>query len=367
MSKHPTEEVAPARRTVPPQGGTRRTERRRAARPERNPERPPPGWTGPYIPYPPPPPPPLGERVVIGLRKYGLLALAAVIVLGVAVWWLVGDTTEPAFGPDSEVWQQVAGVSAPVEEAADVPVRLSVVTRPAGAEVRLDFDSVGVTPLDGHTVAAGTYLLSVAKDGYLTYDTLLTVAPGERSALNVALQVWGEDVARAPAQVREQVPAPPARGTRPERDATPAVARGELRVTSQPPRATVWLDGRRVGTTPLALEGVAAGPHAVKVRGESGQTYVEDVEVEPGTPTTVRAEFTPAVGRLTVLVQPWGSIYIDGQLHRQETDVQYEVELPAGTHRLRVEHPALGSVTQEVTVAPGAPQRIVIDLNARGE
>lgn len=366
MSKRPIKGAAPARHAVPPQGSTRRAERRKSVRAERAPERPPPGWTGPYIPYPPPPPPPMGQRIVIGARKYGLLVLVGMIPLVLAAWWLVAGDAGSSFELNPEEWQQVAGASAASRDAA-VPARLSVVTRPLGAEVRLDFDSVGVTPLDGHAVAAGTYLLSVAKDGYLTYDTLVTVTPGEGPALRIALQAWGEEERQAPAQVRNA--APPTRDGRtdrgPDRNAAPAVARGGLRVTSQPPSADVWLDGRRVGTTPLVLEGVAAGPHTVEVRAESGETYVKDVDVEPGGSVAVRAEFTPAIGRLTVLVQPWGSIYVDGQLRRQETDVQYEVELPAGPHRVRVEHPTLGSVTREVVIAPGTPRRVVIDLNAR--
>jgi hypothetical protein len=57
------------------------------------------------------------------------------------------------------------------------------------------------------------------------------------------------------------------------------------------------------------------------------------------------------MGTLQVLVKPWGSIFIDGKLHKIDTDVVYTVQQPMGEHRLQVEHPVLGAFYRSVQVS----------------
>jgi hypothetical protein len=54
-----------------------------------------------------------------------------------------------------------------------------------------------------------------------------------------------------------------------------------------------------------------------------------------------------------VHVVPWALVTVDG-VTAGETPL--ELRLPAGTHRLRVEHPALGAAELEVDVEPGRRQ-----------
>ena len=68
-------------------------------------------------------------------------------------------------------------------------------------------------------------------------------------------------------------------------------------------------------------------------------------------------------GTLRVLAKPWGTIYIDGELHKSETDVFYVTKLTPGFHRLRVEHASLGQWEQVVDVAAGKELPITIDFN----
>ena len=67
-------------------------------------------------------------------------------------------------------------------------------------------------------------------------------------------------------------------------------------------------------------------------------------------------------GTLQVLAQPWGTIYIDGALHKRNTDVVYRTEVPAGTHEIRVVHPTFGTRTRQVTVRAGQSVMEVFDL-----
>jgi hypothetical protein len=183
-------------------------------------------------------------------------------------------------------------------------------------------------------------------------------------------------------------------GAGPE-DSAPRGDGGFLTVTSFPSGAMVLLDSRLVGTTPLALGDVASGTYTVTVA-ERGYAVLDTVvTVAPGEPVSLvlplelRASLPPAsgglpfaadsgalaglptpmpglpteAGTLSVLVRPWGTILIDGAVAARETDVRHVAAVAAGPHRVRAEHPALGSREVEVVVAAGERADVVIDLN----
>ena len=69
-------------------------------------------------------------------------------------------------------------------------------------------------------------------------------------------------------------------------------------------------------------------------------------------------------GLLKVLVKPWGSIYIDGELRQRETDLPYAAPLAPDTYRVTAVHPTLGRWERTVYVAPGEEASVVVDFNA---
>ena len=70
------------------------------------------------------------------------------------------------------------------------------------------------------------------------------------------------------------------------------------------------------------------------------------------------------MGRLKVLVKPWGTIYIDGELRQRETDVPYATSLVSGAYRVRATHPTLGTWERVVDVGAGEEAAVVMDFNA---
>ena len=75
----------------------------------------------------------------------------------------------------------------------------------------------------------------------------------------------------------------------PPRTQEPATFVGSLVVVSRPTGATVSLDGRVVGTTPLTLPEVAAGSHAVKLELDGYRTWSVAAEVVSGQQKRVSA------------------------------------------------------------------------------
>jgi hypothetical protein len=82
--------------------------------------------------------------------------------------------------------------------------------------------------------------------------------------------------------VREKAPIPEPRRA-PAAVAAPPVSAstgpGPLRVESRPEGASVYLDGRLVGVTPLSLPAVAAGEHTIRLQLDGYQSWASSVQV----------------------------------------------------------------------------------------
>jgi hypothetical protein len=184
--------------------------------------------------------------------------------------------------------------------------------------------------------------------------------------------------------------------------ASPAstLSRGDgatLAISSFPSGAMVLLDSKLVGTTPLSLDDLASGTYTVTVA-ERGYAVLDTVVTvapaqlvslllplrsrsslvapwgeTPAVPDSGALALAPALdpaassgtGRLSVVVRPWGTIVLDGAVAARETDVRYEAAVAAGPHRVRAEHPVLGSREVVVSVGAGETAEVVIDLADR--
>jgi hypothetical protein len=109
---------------------------------------------------------------------------------------------------------------------------LSVDSEPRGAEVYVDFEYQGTTPLQNIQVPAGNVPLTLVKDGYQRQTTRLSLKSGETKSLGVI-----------------------ALGS----------AFGEITLKSYPARASVILDGEKLNArTPVIIRKVPRDkPHTI--------------------------------------------------------------------------------------------------------
>ena len=334
-----------------------------------------------------------GAARAVVFRMAGVLAGVVALAVGLlgAHWY---STTRGApvdleealalEGVEGYVRADGGGVSTAADEggAGEGGAVLDVDSDPGGAAVFVNGDSVGVTPIRLPFAEPGEQWVLVARAGRTLLDTTLRVEYGEVASLAVGRRAEPE-----PAPARE---APAAR--RVEREAR----RGAIRVTSAPAGAAVLLDGRRVGETPVTIDGLAPGRYALAVRRSGYESVSRTVRIRPGTqyeaelalraaapprpapPARARPEpvaepapappapVAAATGTVEILVRPWGRIEVNGQVRQRESDVVYRTELPVGVHRIRVSHPVLGSREREVIVDRGVTYRVDIDLDGDG-
>ena len=143
--------------------------------------------------------------------------------------------------------------------------RLLVRSTPAGARVVLDGRDVGETPLTVRNIARGAHTVRIARDGYVADQRRVVVsAASPAQSLTVAL-------ARA-RRAGEATSIPPG----------PGQSMAALNVESRPAGASVFLDGKLIGRTPLQVGEVAAGDHDVRLELDGYRRWSSTVHVAPG-------------------------------------------------------------------------------------
>lgn len=337
-------------------------------------ERHPPRW----VPYTPPSPDGW-DRLRLLIRRLSFPAVVLFLLAGVAsvlFYW------EPLSGADERPPPVVsvepsAGLG---EEGAltstAAPARLRVRSSPDGATVRVNGDSVGVTPFTDSTRQPGVYLLSVRYEGHFRADSVVVLDDGSRAFVRFDLRPrpgYAESSTEATTASADSPPraapqrSPSVAAVPPSRSAPPPTARpvlGALYVTSVPTGARVTVNGEERGRTPLPLSKIQPGQQQIALFLDGYQSWTSQVEVQADTTARVHAKLQPQTGRLRVLARPWGTIYINETLHARESDVWYETNLPAGSHRITVVHPVLGEQSRPVDVQVGGEHSIIVDLRS---
>ncbi len=144
---------------------------------------------------------------------------------------------------------------------------IDVVSYPAGADVFLDDKYQGKTPSAGvytiSNVPVGSHTVRVALSGYQDYTTGVVVSGATTSHVSAALQ---------PGQ---------------------ASTTGSIAVTSSPSGAEVYIDNAYKGITPLTVDGVAAGTHAVRVALAGYGDWSTSVQVGAGSTASASASLSP--------------------------------------------------------------------------
>jgi hypothetical protein len=159
--------------------------------------------------------------------------------------------------------------------AAGAPVstgRLTISTTPAGARVLVDGRDAGKTPVTVRNLPRGTHTVRVTREGYTPLERRVSVTAA-RPNPSLALRL--------------ERAAPPPAPTAAQRMAAPLV------IESRPDGAAVFLDGKRIGTTPLSVAAVPVGSHVVRLELSGYTPWSYAVRVAAGEKNRVAASLEP--------------------------------------------------------------------------
>ncbi|MEM0954105.1 MAG: PEGA domain-containing protein [Pseudomonadota bacterium] len=286
------------------------------------------------------------------------LVLATVLLLfGIALWFLFSAhsvlvTTEPAFAGididgglklrlgeryllrsgDYSLTATAEGYY-PLEQAITVsdddnqafqfvlkrlPGKVSFTTQPSGAQVLVDGDSLGSTPLNAQLVDAGNRELRLLAERYLPYRETIEV-----TGLEVA-QTFSVDLEPAWANIA---------------------------LSSVPIGATVFVDGEERGKTPALLE-ILQGEHQVELQMPRFRPWQQTLSVSAGVHQNLEpVTLLPADGLLRLSSQPAGAnVTVDGEFQGQ-TPIELSLD-PDGERRITVFKPGYKRATRTLALAP---------------
>lgn len=227
--------------------------------------------------------------------------------------------------------------------------RLTVQTDPPGATVILNGKKYqNPTLLNRLWVKADTtYLQVIDTLGSLRVDTSFVLQPRQDLFLSFEL------LPKPPLAESDPIELP--------------VETGGVEIKSEPAGAAISWDGKTVGKTFYRDNRIPAGRYRLLVRLPGYKDALQTVEVRSGEVARIQVRLEKLlIGRLAVNIRPSGTIYVDGELHRENTG-QYSADIPAGIHHLKIVNPGLGVWEDSIRLEPGGRYEKEIDFHQEYE
>ncbi|MFT6365420.1 MAG: sulfatase activating formylglycine-generating enzyme [Bacteroidia bacterium] len=194
------------------------------------------------------------------------------------------------------------------------------------AEVKVDGQLIGTTPLTAEILQTGSDVVLIAP-GFNLWKETLSVAAGESKD-------W------------------------PEIKLTPAD--GQLTVTSEPAGASVTLANQYAGVTPLTAAVPSGKAVSVKVLLQGYYAATKSIQLEPQEKDSLAITLRPEKGEIELEVFPIDSrVYIDGQLQGQGLQ---RLSLLAKPHTIEVRKEGYVSHKQTIVPRPSLSQSLNIKL-----
>jgi len=202
---------------------------------------------------------------------------------------------------------------------APVPGFVTIVSEPSGAEVYLNDQKAGLTPLNTD-LTAGYHTLSVRKTLYETYNSNFSLAEKETKELPLI-------------KLKPMY--------------------GYYTVTSTPAGAKIYLDNKEAGITPLKRSRIESGNHILRVETADRLYHSEEKNITIKNGDDLNFSFTlkSAFGKLVVTSIPeaGAKVYLDD--NEVGVTPYTNEQQPSGTYRLRVEKDFWRGSEEYVTVA----------------
>ena len=208
---------------------------------------------------------------------------------------------------------------------------LTVLSDPAGAEVRVGGKAGGTTPAKLE-LAAGSHRLEIRHAGFKDWVSDVQIVANQPQTLG---------------PVRLGLP-----------DA-------RLVVRSDPAGASLSVGGAYRGRTPADIDVRPETPLPIVLAKDGYESATASVTLSPGEHRSVDLTLTPILGELTVQASPANAdVVADG---RTLGKVGQTYRLPAATHQIEVRAPGFRTYRVAVTPRPGLPQVLNVRLDeARG-
>ena len=204
-------------------------------------------------------------------------------------------------------------------------------SKPAGATLRVDGETVGRTPITAELLQGG-HVIELRLAGFKPYRTDLNV------------------LARQPKILPPTVLLP---------------VDGWLVLTSEPSDATVSIDGEFNGQTPLELELVPGVEHRIRLSKLGHDTVSDTIRLESGGTRELHVRLDARFGEIEIVSRPADAeLLVDGEVRGRAAQT---LRLAAVPHEIEVRKAGYEGFKQTVTPRPGFPQVLEVSLRTEEE
>jgi flavin-binding protein dodecin len=205
---------------------------------------------------------------------------------------------------------------------------LSVATDPAGGDVIVDGETRGVAPLTLRDLPVGQHRLVVRARGN-TYTRMVQIEAGATASL-----FFGATQATVPGSITLESPVP----------------------------VQVFENSRLIGTSQMDRIILPAGEHALDIVADSlGFRTTRTVRVVAGETAAIKVELPRA--SISINAVPWAEVFIDGA-RVGETPLG-NLQQTLGPHEIVFRHPQLGERRLSIVVTTKDKNRISMDMRQR--
>ncbi len=199
---------------------------------------------------------------------------------------------------------------------------LSVDGSPASAEVRIDGQSVGSAPIQFYSLAPGKHTVLVTGAGYEDFSREIVIEPEKRQKMSFSL-----------------------------------VPLAKLSVKGSPDGATVAIDGKEVGRTPLDAHQLPRGTYELTITRDGYTEHIEKITLSPGDTRAIGYSLA-AIVKASISSMPEGAeVYIDGE--KAGVTPLRNPQLTEGKHVIAIRRMGYETHRQEIEIAASSPP----DLN----
>jgi diacylglycerol kinase family enzyme len=206
-----------------------------------------------------------------------------------------------------EVWSECVDVVPDKTITLKAPLQLRtgsimVESVPTKANIYLDGKEAGVTPETLRSVVPGTHKLEIMMDGLEIWSEIVEVEANKENTLKAVLQLKP----------------------------------GAINIKSKPTNATMYLDGKRIGTTPSTITDLMPGEYMLELKMDGYDVWRESINVETNIEETLTATLQLKTGSIMIDSEPANaSIYLDGEKMGTTPDIIIRPVTP-GKHKVEI-------------------------------
>lgn len=158
--------------------------------------------------------------------------------------------------------------------------KLKIDSAPSNASLMINGEPRGNTPFN-ESLEQGQYKINITKEGYQPYEQIITVNLNKQTNVSAVLDILLSD----------------------------------LNITSTPTGATVFVDNKPYGNTPVLLKSLQPKSYQIRVVKEGFDPATREVTITPGEKFDVDLQLDSNTGGIDMVVNPPGiTVYLDGKL-----------------------------------------------------